>query len=102
MAYFWIHMYVEWFKPMNTDPQVGKIIEALSSQSNLALSLLLRCAMLTVQIYLFTGLLYLTWRIVAPDKADSRFSRTLRLRAYSVSFRLSVTLPHSSGDLCAY
>ena len=39
MAYFWIHMYVEWFKPMNTDPQVGKIIEALSSQSNLALSL---------------------------------------------------------------
>ena len=55
MAYFWSHRYGEWVKPMNTDPQVGKIIEALSSQSNLALFLLLRCAMLTVQIYLFTG-----------------------------------------------
>ena len=81
MAYFWIHMYVEWFKPMNTDPQVGKIIEALSSQSNLALSLLLRCAMLTAQIYLFTGLLYLTWRIVAPDKAD--FSLIFKVLAYA-------------------
>jgi len=81
MAYFWIHMYVEWFRPGTADPQVNKIIEALSSQSNLALSLLLRCAMLTVQIYLFTGLLYLTWRIVAPDKAD--FSVIFKVLAYA-------------------
>ena len=37
--------------------------------------------MLTVQIYLFTGLLYLTWRIVAPDKAD--FSLIFKVLAYA-------------------
>ena len=62
--------------------------EALSGQDSFALTLILRLATLTLQIYIFSGLLTLAWRIIAPGKAN-----------YAVVFQV-LAYAEAPGILC--
>lgn len=78
----WGMVFLSYFAPAGqADPQLQKVVELLSAQSNLALTLLLRCGFLTLQLYLFAGLLTLCWRFIAPGRAE--FSVVFQVLAYA-------------------
>lgn len=63
------------------DPQLEKMLAMLSPDTNFALSLLLRCGLLVCQLYLFSFLVFLAYRLVAPQKGS--FSLLFQIMAYS-------------------
>lgn len=78
----WSLAFLAFFEPnASTDPQMQKVVELLASQGNIALTLLLRCGFLTLQLYLFSALLTFIWRFVAPGRAD--FSVVFQVLAYA-------------------
>lgn len=73
------------------DPQLEKILAMLSQDGNIILGLLLRCGMLVLQLYLFSFLMFLAYRLVAPGRAT--FSLLFQIMAYSSSPALLCVVP---------
>lgn len=74
-----------------TDPELQKIIELMASQSDLALNLLIRSGVLLFQLYVFSFLMFLVYRIVAREKAT--FSLVFQIMAYSAAPSLLCVVP---------
>lgn len=74
-----------------TDPQLEKMLALLAPQSNLAMTLLLRTAMLVLQLYVFSGLTHLAYRFVAPDRAS--FPLVFQVMVYSSAPALLCVIP---------
>ncbi|MBR6468403.1 MAG: YIP1 family protein, partial [Desulfovibrio sp.] len=89
MQQVWAQVFLSYIQPLaGSDPQLQKMAEALSGQDSFALTLILRLAALTLQIYIFSGLLTLAWRIIAPGKAN-----------YAVVFQV-LAYAEAPGILC--
>lgn len=63
------------------DPQLEKLLAMLSSDGNVLMGLILRCGLLIMQLYIFTFLLTLAYKILAPNKAS--FGLLFQIMVYS-------------------
>ena len=83
IEHVWGLVFFSYIMPLSTttDPQLKELGELLSSKGNFLAWLLLRCAMLCLQLYIFAGILYLCWRLLAPDQVE--FSVILQVLCYA-------------------
>ena len=89
---FWGTMIISALTPSAaTDPQLEKLLELLAPKSDIALSLLLRCGLLVLQLYVFAALMFLAYRIVARDRTS--FSLIFQIMAYSSAPALLCVVP---------
>lgn len=88
----WGEFFLNLLNPgVNPDPQLEKLLALLSSQSNIALSLLFRSAILVLQLYIFSFLLYLVFRLMVPGRAT--FALLFQIFAYSSAPALLCVIP---------
>ena len=89
---FWGSMLISALTPSAaTDPQLENLLALLAPKSDLALSLLLRCGLLVLQLYVFAALMFLAYRIVARDRTS--FSLVFQVMAYSSAPALLCIVP---------
>lgn len=89
---FWGTMLISALTPSAaTDPQLEKLLELLAPKSDLALSLLLRCGLLVLQLYVFAALMFLAYRVVARERTS--FSLIFQIMAYSSAPALLCVVP---------
>ncbi|MBD5417149.1 MAG: hypothetical protein HDR50_05720 [Desulfovibrio sp.] len=89
---FWGSMLVSALSPAAaTDPQLENLLTLLAPKTDLALSLLLRCGLLVLQLYVFAALMFLAYRIVARERTS--FSLIFQIMAYSSTPALLCIVP---------
>ncbi|MBD5557383.1 MAG: hypothetical protein HDQ92_02100 [Desulfovibrio sp.] len=89
---FWGSMIISALTPSAaTDPQLERLLELLAPKSDLALSLLLRCGLLVLQLYVFAALMFLAYRLVARERTS--FSLVFQVMAYSSAPALLCIVP---------
>ncbi|WP_022657009.1 YIP1 family protein [uncultured Desulfovibrio sp.] len=89
---FWGGMLLSIMAPSAaTDPQLGKMLALLAPQTNLAMTLLLRTALLVLQLYVFSALVHLAYRFVAPDRTS--FPLVFQIMSYSSAPALLCVIP---------
>ena len=89
---FWGSMLVSALSPAAaTDPQLENLLTLLAPKTDLALSLLLRCGLLVLQLYVFAALMFLAYRIVARERTS--FSLIFQIMAYSSAPALLCIVP---------
>lgn len=89
---FWGSMIISALTPAaSTDPQLENLLSLLAPKSDLALSLLLRCGLLVLQLYVFAALMFLAYRIVARERTS--FSLVFQIMAYSSAPALLCIVP---------
>lgn len=89
---FWGSMIISALTPSAaTDPQLEKLLELLAPKGDLALNLLLRCGLLVLQLYVFTTLIFLAYRVVARERTS--FSLIFQIMAYSSAPALLCVVP---------
>lgn len=74
-----------------TDPELEKLLTMLAPQLSLPMTLLLKTGFSVLQLYLFSGLVYLTYRFMVPARAD--FSLVFQIMAYSAAPALLCVIP---------
>ncbi len=88
----WGQMFYALLEPAAaSDPQLQKMLAMLASDSNMALSLLLRCGLLALQIYFFSFMIYFIYKIIRPQTAS--FSLVFHIMAYSAVPSLLCVVP---------
>lgn len=82
VEHIWGVVFFNWVMPLTetTDPQIKELGELIAGQYNFSF-LLLRCVMLTVQLYVFAFILHFCWRIILRGRAD--FTVVLQVLCYS-------------------
>lgn len=65
------------------DPNMAKLMEMASPGGNVFLTLLIRAGLLVLQLYVFTALMYLAYRVVARDRAS--FALIFQILAYGTA-----------------
>lgn len=89
---FWGSMIISALTPSAaTDPQLERLLELLAPKSDLALSLLLRCGLLVLQLYVFAALMFLAYRLIARERTS--FSLVFQVMAYSSAPALLCVVP---------
>lgn len=89
---FWGGMFLAIMAPSAaTDPQLEKMLALLAPQTNLAMTLLLRTALLVLQLYVFSALIHLAYRFIAPGRAS--FPLVFQVMAYSSAPALLCVIP---------
>lgn len=73
------------------DPQLEKLLAMLSSDGNVLMGLILRCGLLILQLYIFTFLLTLAYKILAPKKAS--FGLLFQIMVYSSAPSILCVVP---------
>lgn len=73
------------------DPQMEAVLEMLAPDNNLALGVLIRCSLLALQLYLFSFLMFLCYRFIAPQKAT--FALIFQIMCYSAAPSLLCVVP---------
>lgn len=76
---------------MSSDPQLSAMLELLTPESNPFLSALKTTALLLLQAYLVSGLLFLMYRLLAGNKVN--FSVVFQVVAYSVAPHVLCVVP---------
>lgn len=74
-----------------TDPQLGKILAMLAPQTNLAITLLYSTAELTLRLYIFSAIIHLSYRLIAPQR--SSFALIFQVLAYASAPGLLYVVP---------
>lgn len=74
-----------------TDPQLQKLLIMLSPETSIAMTVLLRSAMVTLELFMAAALYHLVLRLVVPDRAN--FSLTFQVLAYSAAPALLCIVP---------
>lgn len=75
----------------DADPQMEKMLALIVPEDNLVLALLLRVAALIFQLYVFSFLMFLAYRLMAPKKAT--FSLLFQIYAYSSAPAILCVIP---------
>lgn len=89
---FWRHVFYALFSPTSMgDPQLEKILALLEPHANLALSLLLRTAIMVAELYIFSFLMSLAFRLVAPKRTT--FPLIFQIMAYSSAPAILCVIP---------
>ncbi len=89
---FWAEMFFTALSPAAAnDPKLENILQMLSPESDLLTSLLLRCGLLLLQLYIFSFLMYLAYRLLVPERA--RFTLVFQVMAYSSAPALLSIVP---------
>lgn len=89
---FWGGMFLSALAPSAAaDPELEKLLALLAPRDDLALSLLLRCGFLVLQLYVFSFLMFLAYRIVARERAQ--FALIFQIMAYSSAPALLCVVP---------
>lgn len=73
------------------DPQLQKLIQMLTPQTNLLMALLLRTAMTTLELFVAAGLYFLMFRLIAPAQAN--YQLIFQVLAYSSAPALLCVAP---------
>lgn len=73
------------------DPQLRQLAGMLAPADNVVLTLLMRCAVLTMQLYVMSGIFYVLLRFVAPEK--QQFSLVFQVVAYAAAPELLCIVP---------
>lgn len=81
IEHIWGMVFVSTVLTDTTDPELRQLGELLSVRGNFLFWLVLRCVMLCLQLYIYTAILYLCWRLLARNHAD--FSVILQVLCYA-------------------
>lgn len=73
------------------DPQLQKLLEMLAPQTNIFLAILMRAAIVTMEIFIAAGLYFLIFKLIAPQKAS--YALIFQVLAYSVAPALLCVVP---------
>lgn len=73
------------------DPQLQNLLESISHDTNVFTTLLVTPFMLTIQVLILSGLYYLMFRFVRPDKAD--FKKLFRIMCYASAPTVICVIP---------
>lgn len=76
---------------IHDDPQMEKLLNILAQNNKSPFGMLVGAALLVLQLYIFTFLLFLAYRIIAPAKTT--FSLIFQLAAYSTAPYLLCLVP---------
>lgn len=80
----WAHVLYSFLAAdVQQDPQLAKLLEMLAPSGSLLFTLLLRTGSFILQIYVFSLLMFLAYRIVAKDRAT--FALVFQVLAYSAA-----------------
>ncbi|MDE5831513.1 MAG: zinc-ribbon domain-containing protein [Desulfovibrio sp.] len=92
MERVWSYVFYNYFSDkFMDDPQTAELLKLLEPDSNLLLDAVLRCGILVFQLYFFSLIMWLVYRLVAPAKSD--FSLVFRIMAYSAAPSLLCVVP---------
>ncbi len=84
IEHVWTVLFFEYLMPPaeTTDPELRQLAEMMQSgSSSLLMALILRCALLTLQIYFFSSVLFLCWRLICGPRID--FSLVVQVLCYA-------------------
>ncbi|MDO5536009.1 MAG: YIP1 family protein [Desulfovibrionaceae bacterium] len=93
IEHVWTVFFFDYLMPIgeSTDPELKQLAALMQDNGNLLMTVLLRCAVLTLQLYVFTAILYLCWRLIAGRGVD--FSVVLQVLCYSEAPLLLCIIP---------
>lgn len=81
IEHVWSIAFFHYIMPTTTDPEIRQLGELISGKGNFFFWLVLRCVMLCLQLYIYTAILYLCWRLLARARVD--FSVVLQVLCYA-------------------
>ena len=81
IEHVWSIAFFSYIMPTTTDPELRQLGELISGKGNFLFWLVLRCVMLCLQLYIYTAILFLCWRLLARAQAD--FSVILQVLCYA-------------------
>ncbi len=84
IEHVWTVLFFEYLMPPSetTDPELRELAQMMQSGTgNLLMALILRCALLTLQVYFFSSVLFLCWRLICGPRID--FSVVLQVLCYA-------------------
>lgn len=88
----WSYVFYNYFSDnLMDDPQAAALLKLLEPDPNVLADMLLRCGLLILQLYVFSLLIYLMYRLVAPGMGS--FSLIFRILAYSSAPALLCVVP---------
>lgn len=73
------------------DPQLQKLIQMLTPQTNILMALLLRTAIVTMELFIASALYFLIFRLLVPKKAN--YQLIFQVLAYSAAPALLCVVP---------
>ena len=79
----WYLMKIESLVPHMTDPKEQELLTQLADSLSLPMTLILTPGILAIQLFFFSGLFYLMFRLVQPEQGE--FRTTFRVIAYSAA-----------------
>lgn len=89
---FWGDMLARTLEPYaGNDPQMRKLIQLFTPHAGLLMAVLLRSAVLTLNLFVIAGLYFLLFRLIAPDRAD--YQLIFQVLAYSSAPALLCVVP---------
>lgn len=89
---FWSGLFISMLTTSATnDPQLDKIAAMLSNNSNMFLTVILRCGFLAFQLYIFSFLIFIAYRALTQRRAT--FSLVFQIMAYSSAPALLCVVP---------
>lgn len=89
---FWGGVFHSYFSPAaSNDPQLQQLLGLLAPQTGIFLSLLMNAALKTLELFLTTGLFFLTFKLLAPGK--SNYQLIFQVMAYSTAPALLCVVP---------
>lgn len=74
-----------------TDPQLEELLKLFSSEENFFLNVLFRFGTMVFQLYLYTAILFATYRLLTPKKTG--FEKIFQIMAYSYAPLLLCVIP---------
>lgn len=81
------------------DPQMEKLLSMLAPDTGFALSLLIRVAIMVIELYVFSFLMCLAYRLIVPEKVT--FPLIFQILAYSAAPAILCLIP-AIGSLAAF
>lgn len=92
MQHVWGNILLASLPPaINDDPQLEQLLKLLASRDNFLPGILVDTAILVLQLYVFTLLLFLAYRLLAPGKAT--FALLFQIVSYSSAPSLLCVIP---------
>lgn len=89
---FWGHIIYSWLSGQaGNDPQLGRLLELLAPETGIFIAVLFRTALLVMQLYIFSLLMCLAYRIMVQDRATFRL--IFQILAYSSAPWLLCVIP---------
>lgn len=95
IEHVWTVVFFQYLMPASEgmNAEMMQLAEKMQVSSSLLITVLFRCALLTMQLYIFTGIMYLCWRLIAGRTRHIDFSVVLQVVCYAQAPLLLSIIP---------